>query len=49
MISPPTVSIAIQRVIAAVMTWFLYGFLIITNLAAGYALGRWWLRSRVAT
>lgn len=28
------------------MTWIFYGLLVIANLAAGYALGRWWLRNR---
>lgn len=30
------------------MTWVFYTLLIIVNLAAGYALGRWWLRTRAA-
>jgi hypothetical protein len=28
------------------MAWMFYTLLIVLNLAAGYALGRWWLRSR---
>jgi hypothetical protein len=28
------------------MTWIFYALLVVANLAAGYALGRWWLRSR---
>ncbi len=28
------------------MVWIFYTLLVIANLAGGYALGRWWLRSR---
>lgn len=30
------------------MTWVFYTLLIAVNLAAGYILGRWWLRNRAA-
>ena len=28
------------------MNWLYYAILVAVNLAAGYALGRWWLRNR---